>query len=300
MIRVRVPATSANLGPGFDCMGVALTMYNEVCVEEIERGLEIVVLDDSKRFLPQDENNYVYAAMQKVFAEAGHSVKGLRLTLNSNIPVTRGLGSSSAGIVSGLVAANHMIGSPLPKERLLTLATELEGHPDNVAPALYGGFVVSVQDHKRVYACKNQISERLKFAAMIPNFYLQTKKSRSVLPRYTSYRNAVYNIGHASLLTAALISGDFDAITAGMRDRLHESYRLPYIKGGECIMKNAIRSGALGTYVSGAGPTIISVIDRNYNGFETSMNNLIRTRLNNWSFKLFSVDNGGAKIMEEN
>ncbi len=296
MITVRVPATTANLGPGFDCMGIALKLYNQVRIEEIDKGLEINIIDDSRRFLPRDESNYVYTAMERVFRKAGRRVKGLRLELDSNIPVTRGLGSSSASIISGLVGANTLIGSPLGIEDLLSIACEIEGHPDNVAPALLGGFVVSFQEGRRIHYSKNRVNKHLKFGAMIPNFYLQTKKSRSVLPRYTSYKNAVYNVGHASMLASGFINGDVGAIAAGMKDRLHQAYRLPYIKGGELVMRNAHRHGAIGSYVSGAGPTIMSILGDDSTRFERGMGLLIQNRLNNWKLKMLEVDNNGVTV----
>lgn len=299
MITVRVPATTANLGPGFDCMGIALKLYNQVRIEEMEKGLEISIIDDSKRFLPRDESNLVYTAMERVFRKAGKHVKGLRLEIDSRIPVTRGLGSSSAGIVSGLLGANALLGNPLRKEDLLSIACEIEGHPDNVAPALLGGFVVSLQEGRKVYYSKNRINKHLQFGAMVPNFYLQTKKSRSVLPRYTSYKNAVFNVGHAALLASGLINGDVHAISVGMKDRLHQSYRLPYIKGGELVMKNAHRHGAIGSYVSGAGPTIMSVVGSDSTRFQQGMESLIAHRLTGWQLHMLEVDNDGATVTVE-
>lgn len=296
MITVRVPATTANLGPGFDCMGIALKLYNQVRIEEIEQGLEINIIDDSKRFLPRDESNYVYTAMERVFRKTGKRLKGLRLEIDSSIPVTRGLGSSSAGIVSGVVGANALLGNPLSTDELLSIACEIEGHPDNVAPALLGGFVVSFQEGRRIFHSKNRVNKHLQFGAMVPNFYLQTKKSRSVLPRYTSYKNAVFNVGHAAMLASGLINGDVGAISAGMKDRLHQAYRLPYIKGGEMVMKNASRFGAIGSYVSGAGPTIMSVLGSDSTRFQKGMADLIAHRLHNWHLQMLEVDNDGVTV----
>ncbi len=294
MITVKAPATSANMGPGFDCMGIAVNLYNTITIEETDGGLEIDILDKSREFLPMDSTNCVYMAMDRVFKKAGKHPKGIKLTLDNSIPVTRGLGSSAASIVAGLVGANALIGNPLSQSQILNMATHIEGHPDNVAPSLLGGYVISLRSNNDIKYSRNEIDKKYKFAAIVPDFYLSTKKSRAILPKYTSYKNASYNIAHASLLSASLINGDSDGIRAALKDKLHQHYRLSYIKGGHWIMKSALEFGALGAYVSGAGPTIMAVLDGNYDEFYEKMNAYLRQRFAGWQVKIFEVSNVGV------
>ena len=294
MITVKAPATSANMGPGFDCMGIAVNLYNTITIEETDGGLEIDILDKSREFLPMDSTNCVYMAMDRVFKKAGKHPKGIKLTLDNSIPVTRGLGSSAASIVAGLVGANALIGNPLSQLQILNMATHIEGHPDNVAPSLLGGYVISLRSNNDIKYSRNEIDKKYKFAAIVPDFYLSTKKSRAILPKYTSYKNASYNIAHASLLSASLINGDSDGIRAALKDKLHQHYRLSYIKGGHWIMKSALEFGALGAYVSGAGPTIMAVLDGNYDEFYEKMNAYLRQRFAGWQVKIFEVSNVGV------
>lgn len=296
MFKVRVPATSANLGPGFDCMGIALKLYNTARFEQIDSGVEIDILDESKSYVPTNENNLVYRAMNALYEKAGKKLDGVKITISSDIPVTRGLGSSSAGIVLGLVGANHLLGNAFSVDDLLYTAYEIEGHPDNVTPALLGGFTISFSENKRIVYTKNNVSPELKFAAMIPEFYLQTRKSRGLIPKYVNIRNASYNIAHASLLSAALITGEFSLLNSCLRDKIHQRARFPYIKSGEFIIRSARRFGAYGGYISGAGPTVMSVVSKDCAEFEKRMNDLIKTNLKNWRLVVLDADNEGACI----
>lgn len=300
MIKVKVPASSANIGPGFDCMGVALGLYNEVCIEEIDtNGVEIVVLDDSREFLPTDERNYVYASMRRVFDIVGKRFGGYRITINNSVPVTRGLGSSSAGIVAGLAGANHILDNALPIDELLNIACDIEGHPDNVAPALLGGFVVSFRDGDKVRYIKTDVSDDISFGAMIPDFYFQTKKSRNVLPRYVSHKNAVYNVGRAAYVAAAFMKGDLSNIGDAVRDRLHQSYRISHIKDGDYVMRLCRRSGADACYLSGAGPTIMSMISGDSRNFENKIRRATAGKIRDWHLIMMKADNDGVIVVEE-
>lgn len=296
MFKVRVPASTANLGPGFDCMGIALKLYISASFEQIDSGVEINILDESRAYLPTGENNLILRSMNAVYKKAGKLFDGIRVTVDSKIPVTRGLGSSSAGIILGLVGANHLLGDRFSNDELLYMACEIEGHPDNVTPALLGGFTVSFSEKNKIIYSKTDINSDIKFAAMIPDFYLQTKKSRATLPHLVTLKNASYNISRASMLALALSKGDFNLISHSLRDKLHQRYRFPYIKSGEFIIRAARRFGSLGGYVSGAGPTIMSIVGSNYDTFEYNMNELIKTNLKNWRLVMLEADNKGAVI----
>ncbi len=299
MIKVRVPATSANLGPGFDSMGLALGLYNYVTAEETDGGLVIDILDESRKFLAKDERNLVYRSMKAVFHKVGYSVKGLHLTLDNQIRVTRGLGSSSAGIVSGLVAANAMSGNQLSQEDLLYLAAELEGHADNVTPALLGGFTVSVKQKNRIQYVKTEIKDDLRFAAFIPDFYLQTKKARGILPHSVSMRDAVYNTGHSALLAASLMSGKYENIRTAVGDKLHQRYRKRLVPKMDEMFRKCYEKGALGVYLSGAGPTIVAIVHRDNTEFEEKMKQVLKERMPGWELTMLSADNTGAVILSD-
>lgn len=296
MIRVTAPASTANLGSGFDCMGIALKLYNWAEFEETDAGLEINILDESKKYLPNDKNNYIYRCMERVFKLAGRYPKGIRINVNSSIPVTRGLGSSSASLALGLVGANELIGAPFTREELLNIACNIEGHPDNVTPAFCGGFTVSVKDGGRLYYTKTDVPDNIRFEAMIPNFYLATKKARGVLPRKVFHRNAVYNVAHAAYFASSASKGDFSAFGVGAKDKLHQKYRFSFIKDAEDIISFSKEYGATASFLSGAGPTIISVVSEKICEYEKNMKNLIDTKLTRWQLVSLEADNDGLKI----
>lgn len=298
MVTVRVPASTANVGPGFDCLGIALNLYNTAQFELTDSGLEIQIADESD-YIPLGENNLVYVSFKRVFERAGESFDGVRIRLWSDIPVTRGLGSSSAGIVLGLMGANRLLGDRFSKDELLFMANEIEGHPDNVAPAIMGGFTVAVPEHGFVAYTKTDVSDELTFAAMIPNFYFATRKSRGILPKYVPFRNASYNVAHASLLASAFAKSDYSYLRYAVKDRLHQRCRFLRIRSGEYIIRAARRNGALCGYLSGAGPTVIAVLNKDAEHFEQQMNNLIKTNLSGWTLKMLKADNDGAIYLEQ-
>lgn len=298
MIKVRVPASSANLGPGFDSMGVALGLYNYVSAEETEGGIYIDIKDESRKFLPRNENNLIYQSMSKLFEKAGYQPKGLRIELENNIPVTRGLGSSSASIVGGLVAANEMCKANFSKDQLLELAAEIEGHADNVTPSLMGGFIVNSFNKNKVNYVKVPLNDDLRFAAFVPDFYLQTSRARSALPKTVAHRDAVYNVGHSALLTASLITGQYENIRYAIGDRLHQHYRKKLIPRMDEIFRVCYRNDALGVYLSGAGPTIVAMIRSDNKEFKEKVSRYLwRNMRNEWRVNVLKTDNEGAKIV---
>lgn len=300
MVKIRVPATSANIGPGFDSMGIALGLYNYVTAEETETGrLEINILDGSKKYLPENENNIIYKSMKRVFDMVGYTPSGLKLILENNIMVTRGLGSSSAGIVGGILAANKLCGDKLSINQMLKLASDIEGHPDNVTPALLGGFTVNVQTKYSIKYVKNDLSEDdLRFAALVPDFYLKTKKSRGVLPKSVSHNDAVYNTGHSALLTASLINGKYENIRTAVGDKLHQNYRKRLIPNMDSLFRLCYDNGALGVYLSGAGPTIIAIIKAENKAFGSNITRVLIDKMKDWKLHILKPDNIGACVIE--
>lgn len=293
MVTVRVPASSANMGPGFDCLGVALNMYNTARFELIDTKTEIIIKDGAD-FIPKGENNYVYTGFKKVFDCAGKTFAGVRIELWSDIPVTRGLGSSSSSIVLGLMGANRILGDVFTKDELLNMAYEIEGHPDNVAASIMGGFTVCVPDSGKVVYTKTDVSSDICFAAMIPDFYFQTKKSRGILPSAVSFKCASFNLSHSALVASAFAKGDYSLLKVAVKDRMHQHLRFGRIRSGEYIMRILKRNGAICSYLSGAGPTVMAIVDKDFEKFEQKMNYVIKTNLKNWRLVILKADNEGA------
>lgn len=253
MINLRVPATSANLGPGFDCMGLAVDVWNEITFEPAEVVSYRVKGEGAEKFNKSSKNllTKAYAALHEA---CGRSVNGVAIRATNEILVSSGLGSSAAAIVAGLFGANEMLGKPLGETDLLKIATEMEGHPDNVAPALFGGLVVSVTTRDEIITKRYEIPE-LTLVIVKPLVEWPTKIARAVLPKSVSRADAIHNIGRAALVVDALCTGDLNLLQKVMEDRVHQPYRLRHISGGTAAYKVARQFGAAA--LSGAGPSII-------------------------------------------
>lgn len=271
---LHAPASSANLGSGFDTMGIALSMYNTVELEEADR-LEVIDADASG--VPADESNLVWQTVKQVYAQCGRPLAGLRITQKSPIPQARGLGSSSACIAAGVAGANQLLGGVLSAQEVLEFACALEGHPDNVAPALLGGYVTSVMENGHVYTLKKRVDENLRFVAFIPDFPLLTAKARAALPAQVSHKDAVYNVSRAALMAAAFCEGRTDLFSLGAGDRLHQPYRIGLIPGGAQLLERLPALGAKAVFISGAGPTMMAVTDAADQNFLAGARALLET-----------------------
>lgn len=296
MVKVKVPATSANIGSGFDSLGLALGLYNYVYAEETDGGLEIEIKDSSANFLPMNEKNLVYRSMKVLFDRVGYSPKGIRLILENNIMITRGLGSSSAGIVGGLMAANEISSANLDNDTLLNMAAEIEGHPDNVAPAILGGLTVNVCGRNGIKYVKTNLPDDLRFAAFVPDFFLQTKKSREVLPKSVPMRDAVFNTGRSALLMSSIMTGKYENIRTAVGDRLQQRFRKRLIPHIDHLFAKAYEAKALGVYLSGAGPTVIAIVHKNNTMFEKSFEKFFKGKMNAWHLYMLDADNTGAIV----
>lgn len=297
MIRIDVPATSANLGSGFDSLGIALTMHNKVWMEEWDE-IDIKSVDDT--VIPTDESNLIYWAAHHLYSQCGKKLPGLKIRQENNIPMARGLGSSSACIVAGILGANRLLGSPFTQSELINLAAKIEGHPDNTSPAISGGLVASAIEGERVYSVSVPVSEKIAFAVMIPPFELKTEKARKVLPDLYSRQDAVYNLSRSGLMTASLFSGNLENLRVAVQDKIHQPYRSGLIENYDNVFRMSYELGSLGTYVSGAGPTIISMVDASDKGFAESMaSHLERKGIMDWRVLLLHADPDGAKIVIE-
>lgn len=258
MVRVEVPATTANLGPAFDAVGMALQIYNVVEMEEAPSGLVIEVEGQGADAVPGDESNLVYQAAKEVFDRVGYRPLGLRIKLVNNIPVASGLGSSAAAIIGGMAAANKLAGEKLTKSELLVMANAREGHPDNVAAALLGGIVVAVAHNNRVEHISFTPPKELRAVVAIPRFSMSTKAARGLLPSGVSFRDAVFNVGRTAFLVASLAKGNLEGLMLGTEDRLHQPYRSHLIPGMAEVLDAVRQAGAKGVALSGAGPTLIA------------------------------------------
>lgn len=261
-VNVKVPATTANMGAGFDTFGMALAMYNTVGLRRLQgRGIRLVNMGSHTKSMEQPRENLTVRAARRVFETVGQPFGGLEFKMYNVIPVSRGLGSSAAAIVGGLLAANLLLDEPLGREDLLELAVELEGHSDNVAPALYGGFVSSCQRGGKTVALRLTPPEDLRVIAAVPDFFLSTSRARKILPAEVRREDAVHNIQCAALMVGAMATGDLQLFAVAFDDRLHQEPRYRLIKGAKRVLRAAKGAGALAAGISGAGPTLIAFAD---------------------------------------
>jgi homoserine kinase len=264
-VRVRVPATSANLGPGFDVLGLALAHYNEVRLTGRRAGSALTIVNEGEGAgsLPLDRRHLVFQAVDRTFKKAQRPLPvSLELRLVNRVPLARGMGSSSAAIVGGIFAANEALKRPLSESEMAQLATEMEGHPDNVVPALLGGLVASAMVDGRVQYVPwrdKKIFNGLKAVIAVPDFELSTAKARAVLPKTVSKADAVFNASRVALLLSALAQGRRDLLGPAMEDRLHQPYRARLVPGLEQAIAGARKAGAYGAALSGAGPCVLAL-----------------------------------------
>ena len=259
-VKVQVPASTSNIGPGFDCLGMALQLYNELVVEKLsEDGPPVVeIQDEGARSLPTDKSNLMVRAADTVIA--GRFSNRLVFKAHNRIPLARGLGSSAAAVVAGLFAANRLLEpSPLTDEQLFDYAVVLEGHPDNVAPAIQGGVTLSIKEHKAVRNLALKPHKDLVAVVCIPEFQLETAKARAVLPDTVLREAAVENVSRAMLLASAIERGRWEDLAAAMGDRLHQPYRAALIPGFRDVIKAALAAGTCGAALSGSGPTVLAL-----------------------------------------
>lgn len=294
MIKIKIPATSANLGAGYDSLGLALDFYNQVNMEESDT-IDITSLDGLN--IPTDKTNLIYKSASDLFKVCGKKLCGLKLEQTNNIPMARGLGSSSACIVAGLVGANTLLNNPLTIDDLVDIAAQIEGHPDNTAPALLGGIVTAVFDGKKVHWVKQEVFTKLKFVALIPDFELKTEKARACIPKEISHKDAVYNLSRAALFSASLLTGKFENLRTAVHDRLHQPYRMELIPRCREVFDIAYNHGAYGVYISGAGPAVMAIVDDNNDYFCGKVEFSLNTAgLTGWTVHEFHIHNSGVMV----
>ena len=256
-VTVKVPATTSNLGPGFDCLGMALDVWNVVEVEVGASGIS--VSGEGESSLPRESSNLVYKSFRLPFEKAGRAVPEVGITCRNDIPLARGLGSSSAAVVGGLVAGNEVCGRPLSQDDLLELAATTEGHPDNSTPALLGGCRIVVWEGPRLVTAPVPLPDDLRAVLFIPEMPMPTDQARRLLPRNVDRQDAVYNMGRVALLVRALSSGDLTHLAVATGDRLHQPARQTIFPAMKNIIRAAMGAGALGAFLSGAGSTVLAL-----------------------------------------
>ena len=299
-VKVRVPGTSANCGPGFDCLGVACTIYNELELTLLEEErLDIEITGDGAENIPVDERNIVWRSIQKLLERAGKAreYKGAIIRMNNGVPLSRGLGSSATAIVGGLKAANECLGNPFTNRDLLQMATEIEGHPDNVAPAIFGGFTISIVRNGKPECFSLMPKLPLKLVVTVPDFFLPTKAARAVLPAEVPMKDAVFNIGRAAMLTAALCKGNKSFLRSVFDDALHQPYRAKLIPGMYDVFKAARAAGALGASMSGAGPCLIAFTVENADAVGMAMRDAFAKNNVKSQYHVFDIDGTGATVI---
>lgn len=298
VITVKVPATTANIGPGFDCLGAALTLYNEFTFTLKDQGntsFQVIGVESEKVSLTED--NLLYKSFVKLYEYLGQTPPPVEIQIKVGVPLARGLGSSATAIVGGLLGANHFVTQPLSNTELLNLAIAIEGHPDNVVPAFLGNCILSVKEADTWEFVPINCHSDLAFILAIPDFELSTEEARKVLPKQLSYSSAVYNISHLGLLIKALETGTEKWLKMALNDELHQPYRQDLIKGYEEVKKAALQAGAYNMVISGAGPTLLSVTSQNLaNQVASKMEKAWKLIGVNAKVQCLALDLTGAKI----
>ena len=260
---VRAPATTANLGPGFDCLGMALDLWNRIEVFPPEQGCEngplVEVIGEGEEELASDSGNLTFRAMKFLYEEAGLEMPPLRLRCHNLIPLSRGMGSSAAAIAGGLVAANALCGDPYSTREILEMAATIEGHPDNVAAAVMGGLQLVVSDGPQLYTAPIPVPDEIQAVLLIPDARIATADARAVLPAQVTIPDAVFNMGRAALLVAGMTLNRPEYLDVATQDRLHQPYRQPLFPAIKVIFSAARDAGALGVFLSGSGSTVLAL-----------------------------------------
>lgn len=295
-VSVRVPATTANLGPGFDCLGMALNVHNSLELGLADRTTVEVTGCGSER-LARNDHNLVLRSAARVAQAAGKQVRGWSLRQHNDIPLARGMGSSSAAIIGGLVAANHLLEAGLSDRELLDIAVSIEGHPDNVAPALLGGLTVCCTDEEGLGVARFDPPAELQACLAIPAYEVSTEAARKVMPQSIPHADGVFNTCHSTAVLAALIAGDMQLLGQAMKDRLHEPYRAPLVKGMADCVAAARQAGAHAAALSGSGPTLIAFATADADAVLTAMLTTLRGLGVTCEGRVAAVSSAGAEVL---
>lgn len=291
MIEIKVPATTANIGPGFDALGLALELYNTFYIEPAK---ETQVTWKNEALAIDNKKNLAFKAINYTLRKYGKKIDFHLIMGDMDIPMARGLGSSASAIVGGIYAANYLMGNLMNNDEIIETAVEIEGHSDNVVPAILGGFCISIYKEEKIIVSKVNVPHDLKFLIMIPNYELSTDKARSILPMEYATEDVVFNISRTALLINAFNTQDKALLKTALEDAIHEPYRRTLIKEYPAILDYSYKVGALGTTISSSGPTILSIVDNQ----ETyvKIKEFINSNYSGWDVKLLSINTPGTLI----
>ena len=293
---VKVPASTANLGPGFDTFGLALPLYLTICVKTAEKT-SIKLIGKHLRELPVDENNLIYKSIQHLYKLENKNVPPLALEIESEIPLSRGLGSSGAAIVGGLLAGNNLLGNPKSIDDIFRIAAEIEGHPDNVGASLYGGFVIAVNEGKEIILEKIAFPEDLKIILAIPDYTLATSMARQAIPASIPLKDTALNIGYSALFMVYLLTGQTEKLPLAIKDRVHQPYRQKYVKGLERLL-TLENKNIYSAVLSGAGPTILLFVkDNDITNAKKKLVQVAEEESINFEIKTLSYAKQGAEVI---
>ncbi len=319
MITVRVPASTSNIGPGFDTLGLALNRYLHLSVEEGDQHanpLRISVEGNGKEHIATDETNLVYQGMAAVRDAVGiapvgiapvgiaymrsqqSSMGNIHLHIKNEIPSSGGLGGSGAAIAGGVFLANELFRAKLSRDEMLNIAVGIEGHPDNVSAALMGGLTVNCFDNGTLHCRSIKIQSKLSVVACSPQFQVLTKQARQILPKEVLLKDAVHNIENVASLVAAFMDGDVEALRYATSDRLHEQYRATLIPGYDDVKKAALEAGAVSFNISGAGPTVFSFATKNEEQIGRAMIKAFAAHGKASAFEIMAIENSGVQVVE--
>ena len=292
-VTVKVPATSANMGSGYDSIGIALDLYNIITLEESDH---IDISDVHGEKIPIDETNLIYQCAKRVYDICGAPLPGLKIVEDCAIPQTRGLGSSSACTVAGILGANALLGNPLSQENIIDLAASIEGHPDHSTPAILGGFCVALLEYGKVWSVRVPMNGTVDFIIFIPDFELSTEKARAALPEKVAHHDAVFNLARAALLAGSLTTGKLENVGVAVGDCLHQPYRFSLIENGEDVVRGAKELGALGAYISGAGPSIVAMVYKGDRDYLSRAQAMCAEKYPHWKAVQLRCDEVGATV----
>ena len=291
-MRVSVPATSANLGPGFDTLGLAINLRNEIEIKP-SKFLSVSIHGEGGEFLKRKTDNIFVKIFYEKYAKLTGEKRAFRFVFNNKIPISRGLGSSSAAIVGAIAAAYKMANIPCGKDKILNEALFYENHPDNITPTVFGGFCVAIVKNKKVRKIKAPISQKVKALIVVPNVFISTKKSRDALEKTLSLQNAVFNISRSSLLTAAFITQNYSLLRDASQDLLHQTKRMSAVPVLFDIQKTALENGALMSTLSGSGSSMFSLF---YKDGAQKAKEILQEKFREFFVGVFDFDNDGLIV----
>lgn len=299
IVTARIPASTTNLGPGFDVLGLALNLYSTITLEITGNSSEVVVTGVDIDKIPNTTEHIAYKAVEFVYKRSERTKpSGLKLKIDNGIPAIRGLGGSGTAILGGLLTANTLCGNPYTRSEILNFASSLEGHPDNVAASLYGGLVISVQENEHIHTIQLNCDPTLHVVVAIPEFTLSTQTARNILPKTVDFADAIYNVSRSSFLVASIATGKYDMLPVAMKDKMHQPYRSNLIPGFDEVVQAATESGALSIALSGAGPTIAAYCIDNMEKVGNSMCEVFKKHGISSDIHILSPDLEGAIILD--